>query len=131
MSKKGLDKERELVNLLNDNGFRAVRIAGSGAGSKKNGKPDVLCINSTIAYAIELKSSSRDVIYIDKNQIDSLIHFCDGYGIYPLVSVKFTRIPYVFLQVRELDCTENGNRKISRETARGLSKCEKYCVTSI
>ena len=44
---------------------------------------------------------------------------------------KFTRIPFVFLQVRELDCTENGNRKISRETARGLSKCEKYCVTSI
>lgn len=131
MSKKGLDKERELVNLLNENGFRAVRIAGSGGGSKKQGKPDILCINRSIAYAIELKSSCRDVIYINKNQINSLIRFCDGYGIYPLISVKFTRIPFVFLRLRDLECTDRGNRRISRETVRSLSKCEKYCVTSI
>ena len=111
MSKKGIQQERDLVNLLNENGFRAVRIAGSGAGSRGNPKPDVFCINSTIAYAIELKSSNRDVIYIDNKQIRSLISFCDGYGIYPLVCVKFSRVPFVFLRLRHKSTTINLCRK--------------------
>lgn len=131
MSKKGIQQERELVSLLNENGFQAVRIAGSGAGSRNNPKPDVVCINKSIAYAIELKSSNRDVIYIDNKQIRSLIRFCDGYGIYPLVCVKFSYVPFVFLRLRELECTDKGNRRISRETAKSLAECKKYLVSCL
>ena len=131
MSKKGIQQERELVNLLNENGFQAVRIAGSGAGSRKNPKPDVLCVDKSVVYAIELKSSSKDVIYIDNKQIRSLIRFCDGFGINPLVCVKFSYVPFVFLRLRDLECTDNGNRRISRETAKSLAKYEKYSVSCI
>lgn len=128
MSKKGMQKERDLVNLLEKNGFRAVRIAGSGGGSRNNPKPDVLCINKQIAYAIELKSSNQDVIYINKSQILSLSRFCEDFGIYPLVCVKFSRVPFIFLRLRELSCTDGGNRRITRKSAIELSKCKKNSV---
>ena len=131
MTKKGTQQERDVVKLCEENGFRAFRIAGSGGGSKNNGKPDVVCINKTIAYAIEVKSSSKDMIYIEDRQIRSLIHYCDGYGIYPLVCVKFSRVPFVFLRLNDLECTDNGNRRISRKSALFRSKFKKYTVSSL
>ena len=111
--KKGLNKERDLINYLDFKGFKAVRVAGSGAGTNKP-RPDILAGNNRNIYAIELKSSSRDVIYIKKNQVKNLIRFAKGFGAIPTIAIKFNYEPYYFLSVNDFNITPNGNYKIKR-----------------
>lgn len=111
--KKGLNKERELVNYLNNQGFKAVRIAGSGAGTKKD-TCDILASNKRNIYAIELKSSSKDNIYINQKQIKELINFSNDFGSVPVVAVKFSYKPFIFLFIDNLNVTDKGNFKINR-----------------
>lgn len=115
--KKGLDKERDLVNYLYSLGFAAVRVAGSGAGTKRD-TCDILAGKEKDIYAIELKSSSKDNIYIDRKQIRELIRFSRRFGAKPRVAVKFTYEPYLFLRIQELRGTKKGNYKFTRKMVR-------------
>lgn len=111
--KKGLNKERDLINYLDFKGFKAVRVAGSGAGTKKP-RPDILAGNKRNIYAIELKSSSKDVIYIKSYQVKNLIEFAKGFGAIPTIAIKFNYEPYYFLSVTDFKVTPNGNYKINK-----------------
>ena len=115
--KKGLNKERDLVNYLNFLGYSAVRIAGSGAGTKKP-RPDILAGNGYNIYGIELKSSSRDNIYINSDQVKNLVKFCDNFGAVPVIAIKFTYLPYAFMSITDLNCTNKGNYIINRNKAK-------------
>lgn len=131
ISKKGMQQERDCVNMLVNNGVFAVRVAGSGAGSSGRGVPDVVAKYKSNVYAIEVKSSSKDVIYVEDSQIKRLVKFCSCQSVIPVIAIKFNWLPFVFLKLKELECTSNGNRKISRERVRLLSKCEKYTILPI
>lgn len=117
--KKGIDKERDLVNYLDFKGFRAVRVAGSGGGTKKD-RCDILAGNGNKIYAIELKSSSKDRIYINKAQIRELYRFSRGFGAIPVIAVKFTYEPYKFIDFNDFIYTKRGNYCIKREMVENL-----------
>jgi len=98
---KGSKAERELYELFVSNGFRAVRVAGSGmmentacdliAGKSGNGK-----------YAIEAKSSKAPVKYITKEQIEQFVIFSAIFGLEPVVALRFNREGWLFISPEQL-----------------------------
>lgn len=115
-AKKGINQERELVKWLYEKGYTAVRIAGSGGGTKRP-STDILAGDGAYHYAIELKSSNKDVIYIKHEQIRQLKEFASGFGAIPLVCANFSYLNYVFAQPDKLSTTDCLNYKITRAQA--------------
>ena len=113
MSKKGSLEERWLVHYFENNGYAATRIPASG-GATKSDRPDVLAGNGIDIYAVEVKSSKQDTIYIRGEQVTELIRFSLKFGAEPLICAKFNRKPYVLLKVNQLLKTKGGNYKINQ-----------------
>lgn len=116
MKKKGMDIERYITKKLLESGFQAVRVAGSGAGTKAP-RPDIIAGNRFKKYAIEVKSSIGDRIYIQNKQIRDLKEFANGFGAVPIVAIKFRYLKHIFLSLSDLDVTSNGNYSITRKKA--------------
>ena len=114
MSKTGSKEERDLVNKLWNANFAAMRAPASG-GATKRPLPDVLAGNGYNTYAIEVKSSRKNNIYIRKEQINELKRFSKRFGAKPVICVKFTYKPYIILNIEQLFRTRTGNYKITRE----------------
>ena len=114
--KNGFEKERDLVSYLNYKDLPAVRVAGSGAGTDVD-KPDIICFDNGKGYAIELKSSSTDEIFIYDYEVKELYRFADRAGITPVIAVKFTYEKYCFMSSRDLNVTKDGNYTFNREKA--------------
>ena len=104
---KGSKAERELYEMFIANGFRAVRVAGSGvmentacdliAGKSGNGK-----------YAIEVKSSKSPYKYITKKQIEEFMVFSEIFGLIPVIALRFNREGWLFINPNQLrDSGEN------------------------
>ena len=74
MAKKGSAEERDLVHKLWDRGFAAMRAPASG-GATKRPLPDVLAGNGKLYLAIEVKTTTKDKVYIDEPQITALCEF--------------------------------------------------------
>lgn len=83
---KGTSAERELIHLLWDRGWFAVRVAGSG--STKYPSPDVIAGNGLRRLAIECKSSSDDTRYMTKKQIGELLQFARMLNAEPWVAFR-------------------------------------------
>lgn len=117
----GSNFERNVINYLYDKGFEAIRVVGSGGGTIKD-RPDILAGNMIDIYAIEVKTSLKEVIYIKKQQIKELINFSIGFGATPLVCVNFMKNKDIFfLKVCNLDKTRD-MYKISYNKALKLQK---------
>lgn len=114
--KKGIEYERKLVRYLNKLGFMAVRTAGSGGGTPEP-RPDVLAGNNKQIYSIEVKSSSKDMVYLKNKEVYELKEFANGFGAIPLICVKFPYMDFFFINPKRLiHCkTKGGNFKITRE----------------
>lgn len=125
MTNKGIDSERKLLRELYSDGFVGVRTAGSGGGSSEP-KPDVIVGKNGKHFAIELKTSSKDDIYIKDTQIDGLVEFARKFGAIPLICVKFTRLPYVFMGIRTVEHTGGHMYHISKKQAIYLASGKKY-----
>jgi Holliday junction resolvase len=99
---KGSNVERELYQILTENNYRAVRVAGSGvmenadcdiiAGKREDGRK----------YCIEVKSSKKPVKYISKDQIERFIIFSEVFGLRPVVALRFNREGWFFLHPKHL-----------------------------
>lgn len=112
--------ERELYKLFVDNGYRAVRVAGSGtmenadcdliAGKKGHGK-----------YAIEVKSTRKPYKYIQKEQIENFMIFSEVFGLTPVIALRFFREGWLFIKPQQLE--EKGKSfMISLENAKKKGK---------
>lgn len=111
----GTRYERKLVQYFGSIGFGAVRVTGSGAGGGMP-KPDIV-VNSPEfqrPYAVELKSTNNDVVYIRGEQVEGLKSFCRRFGAVPLVCVKFHRMNFAFFKLADLYPTDNGYRVTRR-----------------
>lgn len=135
-SKKGSRAERELVNWLDENGWAVMRAPASGAATSRE-LPDVLCGDGTRFYAIEAKSSSDDVIYIDGGEIEDLVFFADRFGAWPLIGARFNEeygdptygedIPgWYFEHPDVMYRTDGGNYRVKKDVAivewKGITK---------
>lgn len=125
MSKKGSNEERQVVKIFEEKGYGAIRVPASGARTKSD-KPDVLAGNSKHYYAIEVKSSKNDYIYIREEQIEELIRFSAKFGATPLVCAKFTRKPYTIFNPYQLKRTNSGKYTIKRDDLDSGKILEEY-----
>lgn len=80
IKKRGYDAERELVHMLRDNGFEALRIPVSAPS--KEPLPDVFAIKDDCILAIEVKSQAQ-YAYIKREQVKKLHQFLNIHKIYP------------------------------------------------
>lgn len=99
---KGIDAERELVHLFNENLWGAIRVAGSG--SSRFPSPDILAGNKVRRLAIECKTSKKPVKYLTKEEIGQLMVFSDMFGAEAWVAVRFRE--WYFLSVGDITKTE-------------------------
>lgn len=129
MSRKGILEERTVISIFEENGYRATRIPASG-GRTQRALPDVLAGNGRRYYAVEVKSSKNDYIYIHEEQIQELIEFAHGFGATPLVVAKFTWKPYKVFDIIELETADSGNYVIRRDNIDEQFNLEDY-ITNI
>lgn len=116
MAKKGSAEERDLVHKLWDLKFAAMRAPASGGATKKP-LPDVLAGNSKIYLAIEVKTTTKDVVYIDEPQINDLCEFSNIFGAKPYIGVKFKYTKWFFFKPEETPRTRTNNYKIEKNYA--------------
>lgn len=97
---KGSKAERELYDLFVANGFRAVRVAGSGM--MENTACDLIAGNKNAKYAIEAKSSKSPSKYITKEQIEQFVVFSEIFDLTPVVALRFNREGWLFVNPSQL-----------------------------
>jgi Holliday junction resolvase len=98
---KGSKAERELLQLFTENGWRAVRVAGSGVND--NSPCDLLAAKiGKKGYTIEAKSSKKSSIYISKEQIEDFVTFSHILGLSPVIACRFNREGWIFLRPEQL-----------------------------
>lgn len=112
---KGLNAERELVRMFNEQDWRAVRVAGSG--SIKYPAPDVIASNGSRRIVVECKTTKSANQYLDVKQIDELRQFSKALLAEPWVGVRFAGQPWLFVSLEDLSQT-NTRYVISIEQAR-------------
>jgi Holliday junction resolvase len=98
---KGTNAERNLIHWFNDNGWVAIRSAGSG--SMQYPSPDILAGNNLRRIAIECKSVNDIKKYFTAKEIDELVFFALKFGAEPWVAVRFDRINWFFLTIEDLE----------------------------
>ncbi|MDP1695314.1 MAG: Holliday junction resolvase Hjc [archaeon] len=99
---KGSKAERELLSLFTQQGWRAVRVAGSGVND--NSPCDLLAAKiGRKGYTIEAKSSKKSSIYISKQQIDDFVRFSLTLGLNPVIALRFNYEGWLFLNPSQLE----------------------------
>ena len=114
MAKKGSAEERDLVHKLWERNFAAMRAPASG-GATKRPLPDVLAGNGKIYLAIEVKTTTKDKVYIDSTQIDELCEFSKIFGAKAYIGVRFKYTKWLFLEPENTPRTKNGNYKVEKD----------------
>ncbi len=116
MSKTGSREERELVNMLWDADCAAMRAPASGGATKKP-LPDIIAGNGEIYLAIEVKSSSKNRVYINSQKVDALLEFSGIFGAQPFIGAKFLREKWRFVRPEDLFKTKQENYRLDKELA--------------
>lgn len=95
--KKGSNAERELLQIFSGNGWRALRVAGSGVNDES--PCDLIAAKiGRKGYAIEAKSSRKSSIYIKKQQIEDFILFASTIGLIPVIATRFNHKGWIFIE---------------------------------
>ena len=113
---KGDRRERELVNRLDDLGFAVMRAPASGSATSRE-LPDVLAGDGTSFYAIEVKASAGDPIYLSGEEVEALVYFARNFGAKPRIGVRFDREDWYVFHPDELHLTDGGNYRVKKELA--------------
>ncbi|CAB3287824.1 Holliday junction resolvase Hjc [Methanocaldococcus lauensis] len=79
--RKGSSFERELKKLLEKEGFAVIRSAGSKGVDLIAGKNGKILI-------FECKYSSKEKLYVSKENVDKLINFSKTFGGTPFLAIK-------------------------------------------
>ncbi|MEM2910568.1 MAG: Holliday junction resolvase Hjc [Nitrososphaerota archaeon] len=109
----GYESEYTLVKKLVSRGWPgwyAIRTPGSGSG--KMAKPDVIAVENGELYAIEVKSSRKSYVMLNREQVKRLLEFCrmfrlrcphcgEEFTAKPVVAVRFMGYGWEFIQVPE------------------------------
>ncbi len=122
MSKiKGSKAERELFRMLWDNGWSAVRSAGSGCTQLP--APDLIAGNTKRFVAIECKSIKADRKYFYQDEIDQLKTFSEKFGAEPWIAVRFDKVGWYFFRTDRLERSTGNSFLVSLDLAqkKGLS----------
>jgi|TARA_B110000263_G_C15300318_1_gene507643 Holliday junction resolvase len=111
---KGSRVERELVRLLDEAGFAVMRAPASGAATTRE-LPDVLAGNGKLFYAFEVKSSSKNTIYLTGQEVEALVYFSQNFGAKARIGVRFDREKWYFFHPSDLYITKGGNYRVTKK----------------
>jgi len=100
---KGSKGERELIHFFNQNGWSAIRAAGSG--SQRYPAPDVLAGNAMRRIAIECKVTAENKKYLFPEEIEQLRTFATKFGAEAWIGVHFPSEPWYFLMLEDIENT--------------------------
>ena len=99
---KGSKAERELLGIFTEQGWRAVRVAGSGVND--NSPCDLLAAKTgRKGYTVEAKSSKKSSIYISKQQIEDFVLFSSILGLTPVIALRFNHEGWIFINPSQLE----------------------------
>lgn len=120
---KGTKAERELIKAFNENGWSAIRTAGSG--SSKYPAPDILAGNAMRRIAVECKTCKDKKKYLSCEDIEQLKEFSTKFGAESWVGIRFGGEEWYFLMLEDLENTGKCFA-VSRDLARlrGLTVSE-------
>ncbi len=116
---KGSNAERELYKKFIEEGYRAVRVAGSGMAEETS--CDLIAGKKGKKYAIEVKASKNSAKYISKKQVEEFIIFSEIFSLKPIIAVRFNREGWFFLNPKYLE-DSGKNWRISLDRARKKGK---------
>lgn len=113
---KGSNAERELLRLFTENGWRAIRAAGSGVND--DSPCDLIAGKiGRKGFTIEAKSSRKNHIYIKKSQIEDFLVFSQSLGLQAAIALRFSYEGWLFIKPEQL--SDSGkNWVINREKAK-------------
>jgi len=101
---KGSKAERELLEILTQNGWRAARVAGSGVND--NSPCDLIAAKlGKKGFVIEAKSSKKSNIYITREQINDFVLFSQIIGLNPVIALRFNYEGWFFINPSQLKDT--------------------------
>lgn len=103
---KGANAERELLHKLIEEGYMAVRVAGSGLLPEPS--CDLIVGKLRKKYCVEVKSCKSDKKYLDKKQIERFLIFSQIFGLKPLLAIRFNRYGWYFLNLKDIKKTKTG-----------------------
>ncbi len=93
--RKGANAERELIRMLEKEGFAVIRSAGSK-------KVDIVAGNGRLYLCIEVKSTKGEKLYINEEEISKLTSFAEKFGGKAIIAVKFINNGWYFLYPNQL-----------------------------
>lgn len=116
--KKGIRAERELLDKLWNYGIGAIRVAGSG--STGHPSADVIAGYKGKLVVIEVKTTSKESIYIRSDEIRSMRNLAEVLGAECWLAVKFSadRGKFYMIRVSDTRKTSSGSVIIDLSTAR-------------
>lgn len=103
---KGTNAERELIHLLHQHGWAAIRTAGSGSSSFP--APDILAGNALRRIAIECKTTKGHKRYFHQDDLNQLQTFARNFGAESWIGMRFPGEPWYFVMLEDLEQTPGG-----------------------
>lgn len=117
--RKGLRAERDLLDKFWELGIGAIRVAGSGVSAHPSA--DIVAGYRGRIAVIEVKVSSRSVIYVPPEEVRSMSVLAETIGGDPWLAVKFTserKGSFYMLRLDEARKLKSGYLAIDLELAR-------------
>ncbi len=107
MVRKGIRSERSLLDFLWRSGIAALRVAGSG--STGHPSSDIIAGYRGRIVIIEVKSTRKEVIYLDNTRVTSLRILADKIGGDAWIAVRFLpRRKFFFIRLEDLEPARRG-----------------------
>lgn len=115
----GSNYERKLASILHDKDMAVMRSPASGAGTARN-QPDILAASPTTeTMALELKSTSDTIAYVNEQEVLDLEAFAALFNAEPYLVARFTSrgtpTHYYFVRPEDARYTDGGNYALPLE----------------
>ena len=119
---KGANFERKLVNQFWDNGFAAIRAAGSGSAPLP--LPDIIALKDNRTIILECKTTGKDSFRLDKEDVGKLKTFRERADCEAYIAVKFDKLKPRFFPLDLLTSLKisKTDTSISFETLLGVQR---------
>lgn len=108
---KGSNAERELIHMLWQSDYAAIRAAGSG--SCKYPVPDIIAGNGIRRLAIECKVTKEQNKHFKRKEILDLEEFCKKFGCEGYLAIRFKDKDWYFFTIEDLKHTKSDDFSIS------------------
>lgn len=115
---KGARSERELLNILDRQGYSVLRSAGSGVNALS---PDLIAIRKGRLIAIECKAWERGSLALDPEQYQKLVEWKANTTFPTYVAWRMNGSGWFFIELEEFE-RRSRNWNITKRKVVGLNR---------